>query len=100
MNKVFAYGTLRYPDVRKKLLGHDPVHRSSSLKGFRMGTITLDGVVYPIIAEDLLSDETIEGVYFQVNDDDLQKLDEYESDAYKRKLVELEDKVIAWVYYA
>lgn len=99
MQNIFVYGTLCDAEIRKTILDAEPDSRPAFLTGFRMSSINLNGVIYPIISEDPLSREVIKGEYFAVNDDDLKKLDEYESDAYRRKLVVLENLVSAWVYY-
>jgi gamma-glutamylcyclotransferase (GGCT)/AIG2-like uncharacterized protein YtfP len=97
--KVFVYGTLRNGAVRKSVLGFNPFSKSASLKGFKMSSIELDGIQYPIIVEDLLSNEIIEGEYFEVDQEGLDNLDWYESTAYHRKEVVLESGDRAWVYY-
>jgi len=97
--KVFVYGTLRDISVRKTVLGHHQSSITASLKGFIMSSIALDGISYPIIIEDPLSTEIIEGEYFEVDQTDLDNLDWYESTAYHRKEVELENGLKAWVYY-
>jgi gamma-glutamylcyclotransferase (GGCT)/AIG2-like uncharacterized protein YtfP len=96
---VFVYGTLRDKSVRKTVLGSNPFSKTASLKGFTMSSIELDGNEYPIIAEDPMSNEIIEGEYFEVDQAGIDNLDWYESTAYHRKEVELEDGIRAWVYY-
>lgn len=100
MHLVFAYGTLRDPDVRQKVLRVETVTTISWLRGFRMSSVKLDGTVYPIIVEDIFSEEVIEGEYFEVSDEGLGLLDDYESEAYRRKKVQLSNSAEAWVYYA
>lgn len=99
MHIVFVYGTLRDPKIRRRILGTNPATTPSSLLGFRMSTITLDGVIYPILIEDPGCQEIVNGEYFKVDDKGLLLLDDYESDAYRRKIVTLEDGVQSWVYY-
>jgi gamma-glutamylcyclotransferase (GGCT)/AIG2-like uncharacterized protein YtfP len=97
-HSVFTYGTLRLKSVRKDLLGYETVSSPALLKGFSMKTITLDNIEYPIISENPESDEIIEGEYFAVEEEDLKKLDRYESKAYRRIKVKLENQEIVWVY--
>jgi gamma-glutamylcyclotransferase (GGCT)/AIG2-like uncharacterized protein YtfP len=98
-HKVFVYGTLRDGSVRKKVLGSNPYSLKASLKGFTMSSIELDGTQYPIIVEDPLSKGSIEGEYFEVDQEGLDDLDWYESNAYQRKEVVLENGIRAWVYF-
>jgi gamma-glutamylcyclotransferase (GGCT)/AIG2-like uncharacterized protein YtfP len=95
---VFAYGTLKEKAIRKELLGYESESVPATLKGFSLGAIVLDNVEYPIIRENPSSDEIINGEYFVVNENDLEKLDAYESSAYRRILVKLENHQVAWVY--
>jgi gamma-glutamylcyclotransferase (GGCT)/AIG2-like uncharacterized protein YtfP len=97
--KVFVYGTLRETIVRKTVLGFNPFSQKATLKGFTMSSIELEGIKYPIIIEDPLSNEIIEGEYFEVDQTGLDNLDWYESSAYLRKEVDLENGIRAWVYY-
>jgi gamma-glutamylcyclotransferase (GGCT)/AIG2-like uncharacterized protein YtfP len=95
---VFAYGTLRLEKIRNELLGYGTSSLPAQLKGFSMGSIILDNIKYPIIMENPDSYDIIEGEYFAVEELDLEKLDNYESAAYRRKVVTLENGIMAWVY--
>jgi gamma-glutamylcyclotransferase (GGCT)/AIG2-like uncharacterized protein YtfP len=95
---IFVYGTLRLENIRRELLGHETLSTPGRLKGFSMDAILLDNIEYPIIWKNTASTEVIEGEYFEVNENDLKKLDVYESSAYKRILAELENHLFAWVY--
>jgi gamma-glutamylcyclotransferase (GGCT)/AIG2-like uncharacterized protein YtfP len=95
---VFAYGTLRLEKVRRELLGYSLPSSPTTIKGFYMDSIVIDDIKYPIIIEYPDSNEIIEGEYFEVEEKDLEKLDAYESSAYRRKEVTLNNKVVAWVY--
>ena len=96
--KVFVYGTLRDGAVRKTILGFNPFSKPASIKGFTMSSILLEAISYPIIIEDPLSNEIIEGEYFEVDQEGIDNLDWYESTAYNRKEVYLENGIRAWVY--
>jgi gamma-glutamylcyclotransferase (GGCT)/AIG2-like uncharacterized protein YtfP len=96
---IFAYGTLRDEQTRRELLGYNPCSLSATIKGFRMDSISIDGTMYPVIIEDADSNEIITGEYFEVEDMDLEKLDAYESSAYRRKKVKMDNEEIAWVYF-
>jgi gamma-glutamylcyclotransferase (GGCT)/AIG2-like uncharacterized protein YtfP len=96
---VFVYGTLRSSKVRKQILGYDPVCIPSSLKGFRKESVQLDGIEYPILTGNQSSDQGIEGDVIELSETELPLLDDYETNAYRRRKVRLENNLIAWVYY-
>jgi gamma-glutamylcyclotransferase (GGCT)/AIG2-like uncharacterized protein YtfP len=95
---VFAYGTLRDKIILEELLGRIPERYPAMLKGFQLSSIQLDGNEYPIIIQNPQSNKTIEGDYFLVNSSELKILDDYETDAYRRIEVLLENGTMAWVY--
>jgi gamma-glutamylcyclotransferase (GGCT)/AIG2-like uncharacterized protein YtfP len=95
---VFAYGTLLDKAIQKELLGRNPQTFSAYLSKFRLGSITIDGIKYPIIIEDSTAEVLIKGEYFEVDEEEIEKLDLYETDAYRRIQVVLENGLYAWVY--
>lgn len=96
MQKIFTYGTLQDPEVQLRVLGRTVDGRPDKLQGFAISTIEIDGKTYPIAIPDAAS--LLEGKILEVADDDLPKLDEYETEAYVRKKVRLESGEEAWVY--
>jgi gamma-glutamylcyclotransferase (GGCT)/AIG2-like uncharacterized protein YtfP len=96
---VFAYGTLLDSAVRETVLGYTTTIKASQVVGFRKEEIILSGIAYPILVEDILCKETIEGGYFEIDKVDLTKLDAYESSAYKRKQVTTAEGIRVWIYY-
>jgi gamma-glutamylcyclotransferase (GGCT)/AIG2-like uncharacterized protein YtfP len=44
---LFAYGTLRFPDVLRALLGRVPDHAPAIAEGWRVAA--LDGQIYPVL---------------------------------------------------
>ncbi len=95
---LFVYGTLLDEKIRNAILGYDTLLSPGILRGFRMSSVTLSGTGYPILMEDRESEEVVEGGYFELNEEGLQKMDAYESEAYRRKQVRLENGMLAWVY--
>ncbi|MET7640063.1 gamma-glutamylcyclotransferase family protein [Streptomyces sp. NPDC005438] len=91
---VFVYGTLRFPDVLRKLLGRVPESSPAVLPGWRPAA--LDGRPYPGLvpaegeARGLLLRDLGPGEY--------RTLDEYEGPEYERRLLPLEDGSRAWAY--
>lgn len=56
----------------------------------------VDGETYPGIIPS--NEGKIEGLVIEVTDEELKKIDEYETDAYKRVEVKLESGTSPWVY--
>ena len=97
-HKLFIYGTLKDSEVQKRILGREVVGESDVLQGYKKTTIELDSVKYPIIIEDVLS--SVRGKVIEVSDEELSKIDNYESGRYQRIQVMLESGIEAWVYKA
>jgi gamma-glutamylcyclotransferase (GGCT)/AIG2-like uncharacterized protein YtfP len=96
---VFAYGTLCNANVRKQVLGYDPPAFSCEVKGFRLEKIQLETEEYPILVENSGCTGTIQGSFFEVDEEDLLLLDAYETNAYRRKKTKLSNGIKSWVYY-
>lgn len=96
---VFAYGTLLDSKVRFDILDYPTVLIKSSVTGFKPEEILLSGRSYPILIEDIQRQEKISGGYFEINESDIKKLDDYESAAYRRKLTHTSDGVTVWIYF-
>lgn len=95
---VFAYGTLLDDRIREDVLRYKTSIFHAQLRGFRKGTVTLNNIKYPIIVKDSVTNEIIEGAYFEVSEKDLTLIDNYESDNYARVKVKLENSIEAWTY--
>lgn len=83
MYSIFVYGTLMDRSVRDHIVGRPKVTYSGTLLGYKKVGLN--------IIEDPHSQ--VEGVYFEVNDEELARLDSYESidtGLYKRIEVEIE----------
>ncbi len=96
--KIFVYGTLQQPEVQTKVIGRVVKSTPDTLSGFRKSTIEIDGDVYPIIEEDSNSDEEIDGLVLDIEEEELKNLDEYETNAYRREKVTLKSGLLVWVY--
>jgi gamma-glutamylcyclotransferase (GGCT)/AIG2-like uncharacterized protein YtfP len=96
MERLFAYGTLRDGEVHKRLLGRELAGISDFLSKYQISGISIEGEQYPIAEPD--DGEKIEGIVYEVNLEELKKIDEYEGPEYKREEVMLDSKLRAWVY--
>jgi gamma-glutamylcyclotransferase (GGCT)/AIG2-like uncharacterized protein YtfP len=66
------------------------------LLGYKISTIELRGIVYPILVPE--KDGVIEGEVLRVTTEELTKIDAYETDAYRRVKILLKSGMGAWVY--
>ncbi len=96
--KIFVYGTLQQPEVQIKVIGRVVKSTPDILLGFRKSTIEINSNIYPIIEEDSNSDEEINGLVLDIEEEDLKNLDEYETNAYRREKVTLKSGLLVWVY--
>lgn len=97
MEKLFTYGTLQNPDTQKQLLGRElGAGLPDSLLGYRLAKLTGVHYVYRILQPH--SGSRVEGLLYEVSGEELQKLDDYEGDAYVRVSARLVSKTRAWVY--
>ncbi|MDN3356712.1 gamma-glutamylcyclotransferase family protein [Actinomadura sp. DC4] len=91
---LFAYGTLRFPDVLEALLGRVPEHSPAIAPGWRVAA--LDGRVYPVLVPGpgaaggiLISGLTAE---------EWQVIDAYEDSFYSLERVSLVGGRAGWAY--
>ena len=97
MHKLFTYGTLRSPATQMQLLGRELGEgKPDTLRGYRLARLRGIHFVYSILQPHPGS--IVEGELFEVTSDELEKLDDYEGDAYQRVSVTLVSKTRAWAY--
>lgn len=84
---LFAYGTLMFPEIWNGVVERRFATREATLPGFAVYRV-VDGV-YPVMVE-AEAGARVEGVvYLDVDDRSLAKLDDYESELYERRQVEV-----------
>jgi gamma-glutamylcyclotransferase (GGCT)/AIG2-like uncharacterized protein YtfP len=102
MQKLFTYGTLQDTDVQENLFGRILQGTPETLIGYELSEIQIEeefGLVqYPIIVETNDSDDTIDGILYEVTMNDLYQADLYEGKHYKRIEVQLQSNQKAWAY--
>lgn len=91
---LFAYGTLRFPDVLEALLGRIPEHSPGIVEGWRVAA--LDGRVYPVLVpgEGAAGGVLISGL----TDEEWRVIDAYEDDFYALERLTLVDGRQGWAY--
>ncbi|MEM9353020.1 MAG: gamma-glutamylcyclotransferase family protein [Planctomycetota bacterium] len=82
---VFAYGTLMFPEVWRRIVGQERSGKKARVEGFalyRVQNAVFPGMIHEAGAE-------VWGVVFEdIDEETLFELDAYESDFYKREVVE------------
>ena len=97
--RLFAYGTLRDPAVQQRLFGRRLEGEPDALAGYRVGTIMIGGMTYPILHPGDADDRVV-GTALMMNDAELEAADAYEGEDYARIMVTLESGGRAFVYVA
>lgn len=86
-HNFFAYGSLAFPEVLKKFRNRHHTMIDATLHDFKLMTIRRD--IFPTIIPS--EGDKVDGkIIFNVEDDFLEDLDDYEGDEYKRVKVKLE----------
>ena len=96
---LFAYGTLRDPDVQRAVFGREPETEVDSLAGYRLATVSIGGGTYRTLRPAPDGGERIEGLVLRLRAPELARADSYEGDTdYVRVGVALESGRNAFVY--
>jgi gamma-glutamylcyclotransferase (GGCT)/AIG2-like uncharacterized protein YtfP len=102
MQKLFTYGTLQNDDIQETIFGRQLQGTPETLIGYVIKEIQIEeefGIVhYPIIMETNNPEDTIKGIVYEINSNDLRQADLYEGLHYKRVEVHLQSNEIAWAY--
>ena len=94
---LFVYGTLATGETLKNILGRDVPGMPDTLEGYDGSkTITIENESYP--AAEKNTECSIQGLLVEITPEELEKLDAWETDAYRRKEVELTNGIKAWIY--
>jgi gamma-glutamylcyclotransferase (GGCT)/AIG2-like uncharacterized protein YtfP len=84
---LFAYGTLIFPEVWRRVIGRPFESEPAALAGYRV--FYACGGTYPVIVHGA-DDDLVPGVvYFDLDAQDFKRLDEYESTHYERRPVDV-----------
>ena len=107
MPLLFSYGTLRDPTVQRANFGRVLDGREDRLPGYALSVleITDPAVIavsgqthHPVLRPTGDGADVVDGMVFEVTDDELAAADAYEVDDYRRVRVRLVSTVDAWVY--
>jgi gamma-glutamylcyclotransferase (GGCT)/AIG2-like uncharacterized protein YtfP len=95
---LFVYGTLKDPQIQKKVLGRRVEGTMDRLPDYKKSTIRLSGRQFPIVKP--AAGQSVEGLVIGVTPPELTQIDHYEGQTYQRQKVTLASGRSAWVYQA
>ncbi|MEK6824076.1 MAG: gamma-glutamylcyclotransferase family protein [Nanoarchaeota archaeon] len=98
MENIFVYGNLRNLEIQKKVIGRIAESSEDSIRGYKLSQINLRGEIFPILITSGSSRDFVVGLVLEVSEEELKKIDKFETDAYKRKRVVLSSGKESWVY--
>ena len=94
---VFAYGTLADNFTRAGIIKRQIESEADSLIGYELSNIMIENITYQAIVKNDTK-TSIDGVKFYATAEDVNLLDEYETNAYDRIILTLQSGDKAWVY--
>ena len=104
MIKLFTYGTLQHDDIQENLFGRVLHGTPETLVGYALKQIQIEeefGLIdYDILVETGNTEDTINGIVYEITSIELHQADLYEGLHYKRVEVHLQSNQKAWAYSA
>ena len=105
---LFSYGTLQQEAVQQQLFERKLAGSPDSLRGYKTVPIELkeepftseEATIYLIAVHTSDPNDRIDGILFELQEEEVLQADRYEPEAYKRVQVMLESGREAWVYAA
>ena len=107
MPLLFSYGTLQQEGVQLATFGRRLAGQPDELIGYEQSLVRIDddAVVaasgrthHPIVRHDGRPDSRVAGTMFEISDEELDRADRYEVEAYRRVAAQLASGRTAWVY--
>jgi len=104
---LFSYGTLQQKEVQLSTFGRELEGTTDRLVGYILAEVRIEDedvvstsgkLFHPIARPTKTSEDRVDGMVFEITDEELQQSDDYEVDAYKRVATTLESGKVAWVY--
>lgn len=98
MEHLFAYGRLVDPEELKKIIGRTAAATQDKLNGYQKkeGMVVSGGESYDGIEE--CGELSVDGVVYDVYQEELSLIDQYEGGIYERRHIRLESGIDAFVY--
>jgi gamma-glutamylcyclotransferase (GGCT)/AIG2-like uncharacterized protein YtfP len=107
MPLLFSYGTLQQESVQVATFGRRLSGTPDELLGYAQELIKIEDpnvtaksgrTHHPIVVHTGWQEDRVKGTVFEVTDEDLDRADAYEVDAYRRVIAPLASGLRAWVY--
>lgn len=96
MEHLFVYGTLQSAEVQRRVIGRAVTGTRDTLDGFMKSRVAMGDGIFPLIVPQ--HGASVEGLVLEVTEDDLRRMDIYETSAYRRIWVKLRSGLESWVY--
>lgn len=93
---LFVYGTLMDAIERGTVFSRQVITKNNTLDEYSKSSVKIENIEYPALVSD--KSGKVDGVVFQVTPDELKKIDDWETCAYRRIRVTLKDDSKAWTY--
>ena len=97
MNELlFVYGTLKNHSIQKAVFGRAIPKDPDILEGYKRSGFRVGNLICPVIVPD--DSSFISGLVLSITSKELDLIDKYETDVYKRIRVHLKSGKSTWVY--
>lgn len=102
MELLFSYGTLRSKQIQMQVFNKVLSGTQDQILGYKLKSLQIEeefgmaDYVVAVPSENL--EDNIHGAVFEVTNTELLKVDQFESNSYKRVQVKLKSGRTAWVY--
>ncbi|MBB4658984.1 gamma-glutamylcyclotransferase [Parvularcula dongshanensis] len=95
---LFVYGTLRDPDVQRRVLGRCVEGTPDGIAGYARGLLAQEGESYPMVTPTGAPSDKVGGVVLSLTNEELALADAYEGAEYARVRTALASGAEAWLY--
>lgn len=104
---LFSYGTLQLDQVQLENYGRKLKGNKDLLKGYRIEDLEIADSevirksgkhIHPVAVHSRNENDIIEGMIFEITEDELQATDKYEVSDYMRVIEKFESGKEAWIY--
>lgn len=96
MEQLFVYGTLQDPEVQRRVIGREIAGTPDVLDDYFKSEIVMSDGTFPIIVPE--AGKSVGGKVLDVTPEELERMDIYETSAYRRIRVTLRSGQETWVY--
>ncbi|RZL05891.1 MAG: gamma-glutamylcyclotransferase [Pedobacter sp.] len=105
-HNLFSYGTLQDVDVQLKLFNRKLTGKPDSIKGYKLSrveikddeVVAISGLTHHLILIPGDIVDSVDGMVFEITNQELVLADDYEAEDYQRVLVPAISGINVWVY--